>query len=130
MRQVVEASIKRVAKVHDEWFRFVETDELLLALVQVKAAVAVLSLEKMMDASVEINGKEIGVRPLVHETFDKLEGELLKRIGAEVDDNEVVLASFKDDDYGVETSSREYPPIGLQWKGSDALKISIYKEVD
>ena len=131
MRKLVEAAVKRIVKVHDQWFRFVQTDELLLALVQVRAAVAVLHLEDMFEGRVEIKDKEIAIRDLVHETFEKLENELLKRVGAEVtEDDAVVLASYEDDEAGVETSRRDYPPIALQWKGKDEFKITIYKEVD
>jgi hypothetical protein len=131
MKKVVEASIMRLARVNDAWFRFTQTDELLLELVQVRAAVAVLSLEDLFDGNVEINGKSIMVKHLVDDVFEKIQAELLKRVGAVVDeDDHVALASFEENDAGVERVRKDMPPITLQFTGEDSVKVTIYKEVD
>ena len=131
MRKVVEASIMRLARVNDAWFRFTRTEEILLELVQVRAAVAVLSLEDLFDGDVEINGKSIVVKHLVDDVFAKIEAEILKRVGAVVDeDDHVALASFEENDAGVERVMKDMPPITLQWMPNNAAKVRIYKEVD
>ncbi len=132
MRKVVEASIMRLARVQDQWFRFTSTEDLLSILVQMKTAAAVIAVEQALNSNVEINGKEIRMNDLVNDTFDKVEAELLKRVGAIVnEDDHVVLASFYEDNVtGVENVRKEYPPITLQFTGEDSVKVTIYKERD
>lgn len=130
MNKLSEASIKRLVYLRHHWFRFYDGADLIVALGQARLSNVFLLSEGLHDMSVKVDGDDIFVKDLAEEVFDKIEGELLKRIGAAVNEqDEVILVRFDEDD----DEYPQRPHVSLQWETSASglsAQVQVKEEVD